>query len=95
MPTRKGSKSWADKKPTTNITETHRHNFNLITDPSWQAGHSVRPCLFSCFLNGKPTAAICLVSTVPGNEITITQVFVAVTDDMVLTDHDGVQPTKD
>lgn len=95
MPTRKGSKSSADKKPVTNITDKHRLNFNLITDAHYQISHGVRPCLFSCFLNGKPTAAICLASVVPGNDVIITPVFVAVTPDMVLTDHDGVQPTKD
>lgn len=74
-------------KPKTNITKQHREQFNALT-----SGKFDNFCLFSCFLNGKPTASICAV-TKDGEEFIITPMFVAVTDDMVLMDHDG-RPDK-
>ena len=47
--------------------------------------------LFSCFVNGQPAPAIVAVNP-NGDEYNITPLFVAVTDDMILTDHDGQQP---
>lgn len=50
--------------------------------------------LLSCFVDGKPTAAI---THIKQDEKTgaymLTPLFVAVTDDMVLKDHDGVIAT--
>ena len=45
--------------------------------------------LFSCQVNGEPAAAM-VALTPDGDELTITPLFVSVTPDMILTDHDGV-----
>lgn len=44
--------------------------------------------LFSCFVNGQPAAAIVAI-TQDGSEYAITPLFVSVTKDVVLTDHEG------
>ena len=47
--------------------------------------------LFSCFVNGAPASAIVAVTppTDECGEYLITPLFVSVTPDMALTDHDG------
>ncbi|RWI06832.1 MAG: hypothetical protein EOQ89_03625 [Mesorhizobium sp.] len=69
----------------TNITPEHRERFNALT-----SGQFTNFALFSCFINGKPAVAI-VAANQDGDEITLTPLFVSITDDMVLTDHDGVQ----
>ena len=75
---------------TTNITEDHRRAFEALT--SGEAGNF---CLFSCFLSGRPAAAIAAMTVCPPTkdggepEYVISLLFVSITDDMVLTDHDG------
>ena len=75
---------------TTNITEDHRRAFEALTGD--EAGNF---CLFSCFLSGRPAAAIAAVTVCPPTEeggkpeYVISPLFVSITDDMVLTDHDG------
>ena len=65
----------------TNITEEHKRFFNDLRE--WN-----NLCLFSCFVNGVPNAAICAVRREQGT-VEIHPVVVFVTDDMVITDHDG------
>ncbi|MBB4268212.1 hypothetical protein GGD89_003869 [Roseospira visakhapatnamensis] len=48
--------------------------------------------LFSCFVNGEPASAIVTITPdKDGNTLNIKPLFVSVTPDMVLTDHDGVE----
>lgn len=68
----------------TNITEDHIEAFEAVRDPDYS-----NIGLVSCFLNGTPTVAIAVFND-DGETIKITPMFVAVTPDMVLTDHDGV-----
>jgi hypothetical protein len=68
----------------TNITPRHQHVFSALRDCRY--GNFA---LMSCFLGGQAVAAIVTVNSV-GEDTIITPVFVSVTPDMVLTDHDGV-----
>jgi hypothetical protein len=68
----------------THITSHHISAFEALT--SGQYGNFA---LFSCHVNGQPAAAIVAV-TPDGDAYTITPLFVSVTDDMILSDHDGV-----
>jgi hypothetical protein len=71
----------------TNITDLHREAFNALA-----SGRYDNFALFSCFVNGAPTSAI--VSITPaGEQFDVTPLFVAVTADMRLTDHDGSAPS--
>ena len=80
----KAKKSEQGAKPQTNITPEHKALFDAVT-----SGKYDNFALFSCFVDGKPTSAI--VSIVQdGNEYAIKPLFVAVTADMVVTDHEGV-----
>ena len=73
----------------TNITEDHKAAFEAL-----HAGHE-NFCLFSCFLNGKPTSVISVVVNDPvGDGVKVYPMFVAVTGDMELTDHDGREPSE-
>ena len=68
----------------TNIRPDHISAFEALT-----SGEHNNFALFSCFIGGQPAAAIVAV-TPEGDDYQITPLFVSVTDDMVLTDHDGV-----
>jgi hypothetical protein len=70
----------------TNITEKHKKVFEALVG----GGHK-KFALFSCFVNGEPTAAIVIIEA---NEsiVNIEPLFVAVTEGMKLMDHDGVPP---
>ena len=68
---------------TTNITQDHRKAFEALRDGSF--GNFA---LFSCFVDGRPAAAIVAINQ-DGGEFNITPLFVSVTDTMVLTDQDG------
>lgn len=68
----------------TNITDCHVSAFEALT-----SGKYDNFALFSCQVNGEPAAAI-VALTPDGDELTITPLFVSVTPDMILTDHDGV-----
>ena len=48
---------------TTNITEDHRRAFEALT-----GGEAGNFCLFSCFLLGRPAAAIAAVTVCPPTE---------------------------
>ena len=75
---------------TTNITENHRHKFEALT-----SGAAENHCLFSCYCSGRPAAAIATVTfcrpAEDGGEsdYVISPLFISITEDMVLTDHDG------
>lgn len=71
---------------TTHITDQHRHVFEAIT-----SGNYSNFALFSCFVDGEPAVAIVTVNE-DGPGYVIQPLFVSVTDKMVVTDHDGVQP---
>lgn len=69
----------------TNITEAHRDAFNALI-----SGEFCNFALVSCFVNGAPTSAIAAVSEHEGM-YALAPLFVAVTEQMVLTDHEGVE----
>jgi len=71
---------------TTNITDAHRNAFNALT-----SGDYDNFALFSCFVDGAPAAAIAAVNR-DGDDFTITPLFISVTPEMELTDHDGHPP---
>lgn len=74
--------------PKTNIKVDVQAHFDALV-----SGKHNNFALFSCFLDGKPTSAICAINLDPNtDEIVIKPLFVAVTDDMNLTDHDGTPP---
>ena len=74
----------------TNITEQYRHACQALTSGGYD-----NFALFSCFIDGSPAAAIVTVNECPPArgggepEYQITPVFVSITEDMVLIDHDG------
>jgi len=67
----------------TNITAAHSDAFEALA-----SGHYANFALFSCFVDGKPAVAIVSVNE-DGPGYAVTPLFVSVTPDMVLTDHDG------
>lgn len=67
----------------TNITPAHRKAFQALGKN--QAGNIA---LFSCWVNGEPTSAIVTINR-DGANFAITPIFVAVTANMLLTDHEG------
>ena len=67
----------------TNITDAIQQHFAALT-----SGGFKNFALFSCFVDGRPAAAIVTI-TKTGEEYRIEPLFVSVTDSMVLTDHDG------
>ena len=75
---------------TTNITEAHRRAFEALT-----SGKHHNVALFSCFIGETPAAAIVAVDPCPPAEegvepeFHIQPLFVSITYDMVLIDHDG------
>ena len=67
----------------THITPAHREAFDALS-----SGDFTNFALFSCFVDGRPSAAIVAV-TRDREDVVLSPLFVAVTPDMVLTDHDG------
>jgi hypothetical protein len=76
------------ERRTTNITKEHKEAFRALWDKDdLTYGHI---CLFSCFVNGEPTSAICVVNHVEETgEYEVHPLFVAVTKGMTLTNHEG------
>jgi hypothetical protein len=70
----------------TNITQAHRALFDALRSNTFE-----NFALFSCFANGEPAAAIVAVNR-DGEKFTITPLFVSITPEMRLTDHDGNEP---
>lgn len=71
----------------TNIRPEHISAFEALT-----SGDHDNFALFSCYLDGKPAVAIVAVNRPEGarGEYEITPLFVSITENMVLTDHEGV-----
>ena len=67
----------------THITPAHREAFDALS-----SGDFTNFALFSCFVDGRPSAAIVAV-TRDREDYVLSPLFVAVTPEMVLTDHDG------
>ena len=71
----------------TDISEEHRRAFEALTSGSYK-----NLALFSCFVNNEPASAIVSIQP-PGadseGEYVIRPLFVSVTSDMILTDHEG------
>ncbi len=76
----------------TNITEAHRHAFELLTSGDYR-----NFALFSCFINDEPAAAIVAVNEcAPAEEgaepeYAIQPLFVSITPAMKVADHDGIE----
>jgi hypothetical protein len=70
----------------TNIGDEHKRAFQALV-----SGEFDNFALFSCFVNGRPAAAIVAVER-DGDAVTISPLFVSITDDMAITDHDGREP---
>ena len=71
----------------TNISEEHRRAFEALTSGSFQ-----NLALFSCFVNNEPASAIVSIQPPGANgedEYVIRPLFVSVTSEMILTDHEG------
>ena len=76
-------------RSSTSITPEHRRAFEALL-----AG-GTGFALVSCFVNATPTAAIVAMTEACNGDICIAPVFVAVTDDMTLTDHSGTPAHAD
>lgn len=76
----------ASLSPETNITAEHKDAFTALT-----SGDYSNFALFSCFVNGEPASAIVAIQF-DGKEYHLTPLFVSVTPNMRLTDHNGVTP---
>ncbi len=72
----------------TNISAAHRNAFNAMC-----SGRYKNFCLFSCFLDGEPAAAIAAVTS-DGDGFKVTPLFVSVTPGMDLRDHDGTPAAR-
>jgi len=70
----------------TSITAEHQSAFEALTSGDYE-----NFALFSCFVNGTPASAIVAINR-DGENYTVTPLFVSVTADMVLADHDGRAP---
>lgn len=73
------------ERPCTNITPAISEVFNALRNPEYS-----NFALFSCFVNGQPAAAIVAINRADGGQFDITPLFVSITPEMDLTDHDGV-----
>jgi hypothetical protein len=71
----------------TNITVEHQTHFKALI-----SGEYSNFALFSCFVNGEPSAAIVAIEG-EGEESKIHPIFVAVTEGMMLEDHEGTRPS--
>jgi hypothetical protein len=71
----------------TNIGPAHISAFEALT-----SGEYDNFALFSCFLDGETAVAIVVVTPPESDkgEYQITLLFVGITENMVLTDHEGV-----
>ena len=70
----------------TNITQAIKAQFEALS-----SGKYSNFALFSCFVDGEPSAAIVAI-TQDGEEYGIHPLFVAITPGMSLTDHEGEEP---
>lgn len=72
---------------TTNILAEHKSAFEALT-----SGEYSNFALFSCFVNGAPASAIISFNRDDTGDYVMTPLFVSVTEEMTLTDQDGVSP---
>ncbi len=74
-----------------NITEKHIDAFEAILDPERRKEFA----LYSCFVDGHPTTAIVHMTDDPNEDnperVRVAPVFMAVTADMKITNHQGVE----
>jgi hypothetical protein len=70
----------------TNITAEHQRHFKAL-----MSGKYSNFALFSCFVNGEPSAAIVVMED-EGEGSNIHPIFVAVTEGMRLEDHEWMMP---
>jgi len=73
----------------TNLSEEITALFEAIRNPEY-----ANFGLFSCFVDGEPSAAIISMHEKDEDSFMITPLFVLITDKMVLTDHDGVEASR-
>ena len=73
----------------TNIQPWHRTAFDALV-----GGESQGMALFSCFMNGEPTAAIVNITQHGEDDFRIIPMFVAVTPGMTLTNHENEEPRE-
>jgi hypothetical protein len=73
----------------TNISQAHREAFEALRD-----SQSENFALFSCFVDDEPACAIVSVTrdATDPEQFRISPLFVSVTSQMRLADHDGVEP---
>ena len=71
-----------------NITERHREAFNAL-----MSGKYDNFVLMSCYVNCDPAAAICAIRPSEDGRFEVAPLFVSLTANMCLTDHEGVEPT--
>ena len=74
--------------PDTHITPAHRRAFEALTSGEYDCF-----ALFSCTVNGAPASAIVTVAEDGGDRL-VHPLFVSVTPDMHLADHDGQAPDR-
>lgn len=74
-----------EENVTTNITTRLEEDFEALT-----SGEYSNFALVSCFVDGTPTVAIAVVEKdKKTRKFDVTPLFVSITPNMVLTDHDG------
>ncbi len=80
--------------PDTNLTEDCKRAFAAL-----KSGDAANVCLFSCFVNGEPAAAVSAVTPLPSDTgdadcYRLHPPFVSVTPGMRLADRDGCEPSQ-
>lgn len=75
------------KKVETNITEEMKLCFQALV-----SGKYGNFALFSCFVDGEPSAAVVQVTEEDGGNVDLKPLFVAITPGMAITDHEGNEP---
>jgi hypothetical protein len=74
-----------EENVTTNITPELEADFEALT-----SGEYSNFALVSCFVDGTPTVAIAIVEKdKKTKQFDVTPLFVSITPNMILTDHDG------
>ena len=81
--------------PDTNLTEDCKRAFAAL-----RSGSVANFCLFSCFVNGEPAAAISTVTRIPSDTgdadrgYRVNPLFVSMTPGMRLAARDGREPSQ-
>ena len=69
----------------THITDEHRQVMDSLTSTNGEGF-----CLVSCFCNDVPSVAVCALMEGEGDDIDLHPILIFITDNMVITDHEGV-----